>query len=104
VAIRPRVEKKGWCFVGLGGLIGQQEQRDLRMADTFNQWTNYLKSQDADPLIGIATGRVGSKRSEPELVLCMPENLDIDWMIEALEATLLVVKQMKSGATKVIKV
>jgi len=85
------------------GFIGYQESRDRRIVDTFRQWTNFCHDKDADPLIGICVGRVGLRRAEPELLLCMPENLDVDWMIEALEATLLVVKQMKQGTTRVEK-
>ena len=62
------------------------------ISSRFNSWTNFLKDQQASPTICIATGHVGDKRSEPELVLCMPQDLSLDWMIQALEDTLIVMK------------
>ncbi len=72
------------------------EQIESATANLFLKWTNYLRSQQALPRICIAVGQVGDKRSEPELVLCMPHDLPLDWVIEALQATLSVIEGEKA--------
>lgn len=79
------------------------EQIERAISHRFGIWTNFFREKQASPILCIGVGHVGEKRSEPEPVLCIPQDIDLPWAIEALEATLHVFKaeQSRRGATDI---